>query len=76
MPVQVLSLFGFMDQPETVNYLSVLPLLADRTEPGPSCCLVCALTSQPGPDHVVVRVVDVGAVVGPRVLSTQVVPLC
>ena len=34
------------------------------------------LTSQPGSDHVVVRVVGDGAVVGPRVLSPQVVPLC
>ena len=33
------------------------------------------LTSQPGPDHVVVRVIDDGAAGGPRVLSTQVVPL-
>jgi hypothetical protein len=29
----------------------------------------------PGPDHVVVRVIDDGAADGPRVLSTQVVPL-
>jgi hypothetical protein len=29
----------------------------------------------PGPDHVVVRVIDDGAAGGPRVLSTQVVPL-
>ena len=30
---------------------------------------------QPGPDHVVVRVIDDGAKGGPQVLSTQVVPL-
>ena len=30
---------------------------------------------QPGPDHVVVRVIDDGARGGPQVLSTQIVPL-
>ena len=33
MPVTALSLFGFMETPEAVNYLGVLSLLGDRSEP-------------------------------------------
>ena len=42
---------------------------------GAGVLLGTRLVSQPVPDHVVVRVIDNGAAGGPRVLSTQIVPL-
>jgi hypothetical protein len=53
----------------------VPPAIAAAVLVGASVLLGTRLTPQPGPVHMVVRVIDDGAKGGPKVLSTQVVPL-